>query len=157
MVTETQLQRVCGRVNLRIARGSITPNDKILLIELAREGIEECELGIPDDSHGTWYWPVFNNGTWFVQYASGRCTVIRNHSVPETRSPVMYAEGNPKTKKQLREWVESGKRVAAFQPGGIFPSQTDGSAAIEGPHYPKPHRWYAQVILKDGYIVEVKK
>ena len=68
----------------------------------------------------------------------------------------MYAEGNPKTKKQLKEWVKDGKSVGAFQPGGIFPSQRDGQAVIEGPHYPKPHRWYAQVTLKDSVIVSVK-
>lgn len=68
----------------------------------------------------------------------------------------MYAVGNPKTKKQLKQWVADGKQVEAYQPGGMFPSQTDGSAVIEGPHYPQPHRWYAQVVLKDGIIVSVK-
>ena len=67
----------------------------------------------------------------------------------------MYAQGNPKTKKQLKEWVAEGREVEAFQPGGIFPSQTDGTAVIEGPHYPKPHRWYAKVLLKDGVIMKV--
>lgn len=67
----------------------------------------------------------------------------------------MYAEGNPKTKKELKQWLTEGKDVYAFQPGGIFPSQTDGSAVIEGPHYPKPHRWYAQVVLKESKIVKV--
>lgn len=68
----------------------------------------------------------------------------------------MYADNNPKTKKLLKEWVKEGREVRAFQPGGMFPSQTDGQAVIEGPHYPQPHRWYAQVTLKDGVIVSVK-
>ena len=68
----------------------------------------------------------------------------------------MYAAGNPKTKKALRELVAAGREVEAFQPGGIFPAQTDGSAVVEGPHYPKPHRWYAEVTLKDGLIISVK-
>jgi hypothetical protein len=68
----------------------------------------------------------------------------------------MYAEGNPKTKKQLREWIKDGLEVGAFQPGGIFEAQRDGGAVVEGPHYPKPHRWYAQVTLKDGIIISVK-
>jgi len=68
----------------------------------------------------------------------------------------MYAYGNPKTKKELRQWVSEGKQIKAYQPGGIFPSQKDGQSVIEGPHYPKPHRWYAQVTLKDGIIVSVK-
>ena len=68
---------------------------------------------------------------------------------------MMYAQGNPKTKKQLKEWVSEGRAVSAFQPGGIFPGKTDGEALIEGPHYPKPHRWYARVMLKGGQIVKV--
>ncbi len=68
----------------------------------------------------------------------------------------MYADGNPKTKKQLKEWVKSGRVVCAFQPGGMFDAQTDGPCAIEGPHFPKPHRWYAEANLKDGRIVSVK-
>jgi len=67
----------------------------------------------------------------------------------------MYAEGNPKTKKALKEAIAAGKEIGAFQPGGIWPAKTDGKATIEGPHYPKPHRWYASVLLKDGIIVKV--
>lgn len=68
----------------------------------------------------------------------------------------MYAQGNPKTKKQLKEWIAGGKTVYAFLSGGMFESQTDGQASIEGPHYPKTHRWYASVTLKDGAIVKIK-
>ena len=68
----------------------------------------------------------------------------------------MYASGNPKTKKALKEAVAAGKQVSAFQAGGMFASQTDGKACIEGPHYPQPHKWYAEVVLKDGIIISVK-
>ena len=68
----------------------------------------------------------------------------------------MYASGNPKTKKELKGWVADGRRVEAFQPGGIFAAQRDGYAVIEGPHYPKPHRWGAEVQLTDGIITSVK-
>ena len=61
-----------------------------------------------------------------------------------------------KQKKQLKAWVTDGREVEAFQPGGIFQAQRDGSAVIEGPHFPKPHRWYAQVQLCDGLIISVK-
>jgi hypothetical protein len=68
----------------------------------------------------------------------------------------MYVDGNPKSKKQLKEWVaDPNRKVTAYQPGGIFESQTDGRAAVEGPHYPQPHRWYASVLLKDGEVVKV--
>jgi len=68
----------------------------------------------------------------------------------------MYSDINFKTKKELKQAVESGRQIGAFQPGGFFPSQTDGKAVIEGPQYPKPHRWYAEVILKNGIITSVK-
>lgn len=65
----------------------------------------------------------------------------------------MHCEPNYKTKKALREAVAAGQYVSAFQPGGIFPSQTDGRTVIEGPH--EYHKWYAQVDLVDGQIVKV--
>ena len=27
---------------------------------------------------------------------------------------------------------------------------------LEGPHFPEPHRWYAQATVKDSVIVSVK-
>lgn len=27
---------------------------------------------------------------------------------------------------------------------------------VEGPHFPQPHRWYAQVEVKDGKVIKVK-
>lgn len=81
----------------------------------------------------------------------------------------MYAEGNPKTKKALRDRVAAylnddgadsgpvGPAVYAFQPGPFGPDVTNGWHCCEGPHYPAPHRWYAQVRVVSGIIVEVKK
>lgn len=68
----------------------------------------------------------------------------------------MYTDRNYRTKKQLIEDVKHGQQVTVYQPGGIFPSQTDGRITIEGPHYPEPHRWYANATIKDGIIVTVK-
>lgn len=67
-----------------------------------------------------------------------------------------YVMGNPKTAKELRERVAAGERLGVFSPGP-FPSKTDGTEYVEGPHYPKPHRWYAAVEVKDGYVVKVLK
>lgn len=51
-----------------------------------------------------------------------------------------YAVGNPKTKKQLKEWVAvEENRPGVFSPGP-FPVKRDGVEFIEGPHYPEPHR-----------------
>ncbi len=72
----------------------------------------------------------------------------------------MYANGNPRTKKELKQWVADPDRtVRAFLPNSEwtgFKTVTDGPEVIEGPHYPKPHRWYAAVTLRDGVIVSVK-
>ena len=73
----------------------------------------------------------------------------------------MYSKTNYKTKKELKQAMADGKQVTIFQPGGIFnppeanPTYT-GIAHLEGPHYPAPHTWYAQVELNAGIIVKVK-
>ena len=67
----------------------------------------------------------------------------------------MYVTPNFKTKKQLKEAVANGQRVTVFAPGLGTPNQ-NGREFIEGPHYPQPHMWYAEVTIKDGYVVKVK-
>jgi hypothetical protein len=71
---------------------------------------------------------------------------------------VAYTTTNFKTKKALKEAVASGATVTVFQPNDMFGdgSVRDGTACVEGPHYPQPHRWYAQVEVRDGRIVKVK-
>lgn len=68
----------------------------------------------------------------------------------------MYTYRNYKTKKELIAAVKAGNRVTVYQPGGIFPTPENGEIAIEGPHYPEPHRWYARATLKDGLVVKVR-
>ena len=67
-----------------------------------------------------------------------------------------YTQLNYKTKKALKEAVKNGEKVEVYQPGLFGPLVPDGSAAVEGPHYPEPHKWYASVEVKDGIIVKVK-
>jgi len=66
-----------------------------------------------------------------------------------------YVEPNFKTKKQLKDALATGQRVTVFQPGPFGPSVTDGRVALEGPHYPKPHTWYATGIVEGGVLVKV--
>lgn len=66
----------------------------------------------------------------------------------------MYVSPNYRTKKALKEAVASGEVVQVFSPGP-FPAKQDGRESVEGPHYPEPHRWYAQVEVKDGLVVKV--
>ena len=68
----------------------------------------------------------------------------------------MYSVKNYRTKKELIQDVKAGKEIRVFQPGGIFPSQRDGVVFLEGPHYPEPHRWYAEATIAGGIITKVK-
>lgn len=67
----------------------------------------------------------------------------------------MYVRPNFKTKKALKEAVAKGDKVEVFSPGP-FPAPTEGEVAVEGPHYPKPHTWYATVLVVKGIVVKVK-
>ena len=95
------------------------------------------------------------------------------------RWPV-YTVINFKTKKQLKEsvknWNDHLKAIAdpvfaftvgpevvlarpvhIYQPGPFGGDEpTEGTTCLEGPHYPAPHRWYAQAELKNGIVVKVK-
>ena len=64
-----------------------------------------------------------------------------------------YTVTNFKTKKALREAVASGVIVRVYQPGPFGPAVANGVCAIEGPHYPESHTWYASVDVRDGAIV----
>lgn len=67
----------------------------------------------------------------------------------------MYASTNFKTKKALKDAIAAGETVTLFAPGFGEP-KTDGTEFVEGPHYPAPHTWYAQVTMVAGKITKVK-
>jgi len=67
----------------------------------------------------------------------------------------MYVNPNFRTKRELRDAVKAGRPVNVYQPGlGETPSE--GWASVEGPHYPKPHTWYAEVRLEAGLVKAVR-
>lgn len=67
-----------------------------------------------------------------------------------------YATGNPQTKKKLKEAIAAGREIFAYINGGMFPSPRSCDTTIEGPQFPKPHRWYARVTVdENGRIVKV--
>jgi len=68
---------------------------------------------------------------------------------------------NFRTKKELKEAVAMGEEVRILQPVGFFnPPEASpgysGIAFLEGPHYPKPHTWYAKATLQGGKVIKVK-
>lgn len=80
-----------------------------------------------------------------------------------------YTVINFKTKKALKEAVELHNKAKAgetvnpsqpvrcYQPGlGPDLSNYTGKITLEGPHYPKPHTWYAEAELVNGVVVKVK-
>lgn len=67
----------------------------------------------------------------------------------------MYTTKNFKTKKALKDAIAAGERITLFAPGLGTP-KTDGVETICGPHFPAPHSWYAQVVMKDGVVIKVK-
>lgn len=67
-----------------------------------------------------------------------------------------YVDPNYKTKKEFKDAVKAGIQHRPYNPSGMFPEPNTGTVYIEGPHYPKPHTWYATCIVKNGVIVSVK-
>jgi len=73
----------------------------------------------------------------------------------------MYSDINFPSKKALKDAVAAGRQVRAYQPNDAY-GKTDSiqvgehTVYLEGPHYPQPHRWYAQATVRDGVIVKVK-
>lgn len=67
-----------------------------------------------------------------------------------------YVEPNFPTKKALKEALSAGQEVSIFNPGlGGDLSTFTGTKSVEGPHYPKPHSWYASVQVVNGQVTKV--
>lgn len=68
----------------------------------------------------------------------------------------MYTDRNFKSKKALKEAVAKGEAVTYYQPGPFGGNEPrDGTIYVEGPHFPEPHRWYAQCTVANGRITKV--
>jgi SRSO17 transposase len=66
-----------------------------------------------------------------------------------------YTSINFPTKKALKEAVAAGQKITVWSPGP-FPVPANGLVVIEGPQYPKPHKFYASAEVVNGYITKVK-
>lgn len=60
------------------------------------------------------------------------------------------------SKVAVKRALAAGEVVRVYQPGPFGPDVADGTQAFEGPHYPKPHRWYGSGEVKDGLLVSIK-
>jgi hypothetical protein len=67
-------------------------------------------------------------------------------------SPPDMVDGVP-----VRSSAKVPQAVRYFQPGPFGGAEPrEGIIYLEGPHYPEPHRWYAQAVAENGVIVKVK-
>ena len=67
----------------------------------------------------------------------------------------MYANKNFKTKKAFKEAVANGEKITLYAPGLGTP-KVNGKDYVEGPWYPEPHKWYAEVTMENGIVTKVK-
>ena len=71
-----------------------------------------------------------------------------------------YVYPNFKSKKALKEAIAKGEKVT-FRGQSMMDNTPDYSTFtgkildLMGPHYPEPHKWYANVILENGKVVKV--
>jgi hypothetical protein len=74
----------------------------------------------------------------------------------------MYTSTNFRTKKAVKDAVmlwatKDGPAVTYYQTGPYGGNEpTEGIIYLEGPHFPEPHRWYAQATVEGGKIIKVK-
>jgi len=71
----------------------------------------------------------------------------------------MYTVINFKTKKALKDAVKAGRQISIYQSGpyyGTEPKTDIYTVALEGPHYPQAHTWYATGVVCNGILTSVK-
>ena len=61
------------------------------------------------------------------------------------------------SKKAYKEAIKRGERITCREntPWGQK-DVMDGEATFEGPHFPKPHKYYGRATVQNGYVIAVK-
>jgi len=70
-----------------------------------------------------------------------------------------YTSRNFRSKADLKRALANGDKITVFQPNAMFASAEtpqNGTVYLEGPHYPAPHKWYAQGTVQNGHLVKIK-
>lgn len=68
----------------------------------------------------------------------------------------MYVSPNFPSKKAVKDAIAAGQTVTVFNPGPIGVPTRNGTETVEGPHFPKPHKWYGVVTIVDGKVTAIK-
>ena len=69
-----------------------------------------------------------------------------------------YTKKDFPSKKAAKEALAASGNsgIPAFQPGPFGPALKNGFHSFEGPHFPKPHRWYGRGEVRDGMLISLK-
>lgn len=70
-----------------------------------------------------------------------------------------YTSRNFRSKADIKRALAAGDKLTVYQPNDMGFNNNiprTGTVYLEGPHYPEPHRWYAQGEMVDGYLVKIK-
>jgi hypothetical protein len=67
----------------------------------------------------------------------------------------MYTNFNYTSKAAIKRDLAAGKVIECHSPGP-WPAPRSGVISLEGPHYPKPHSWYGEGMMRDGKLVSIK-
>lgn len=68
----------------------------------------------------------------------------------------MYLSPNLASKAAFKRAIKAGTIVRAFATGIGPRPPNNGTVTFEGPHFPKPHRFYGQATIVDGLVTAVK-
>lgn len=69
-----------------------------------------------------------------------------------------YVYPDFKTKVAVKRALVAGEKIQVMEntPWGREPIENSDRVFLEGPHYPEPHKWYGQGVVKDGYLTYIK-
>jgi len=67
-----------------------------------------------------------------------------------------YVNPDYTSKKSFIEAVRNGVGHRTYNPSGMFETVQWGNDVVEGPHCPKPHKWYASVKVEKGIVVSAR-
>ena len=67
----------------------------------------------------------------------------------------MYIYPDMKSKAAIKRAIVAGETLTVQANGLEHEPPHNGVVTVEGPHYPKPHTWYGQAVIKDGVVVKI--
>jgi hypothetical protein len=67
----------------------------------------------------------------------------------------MYVTPNFPSKAAARRAIAAGTKVELILYGPFDKLIDNGTVAVEGPHYPQPHKWWGTAHVKGGRVVKI--